>query len=133
MDQNSMFDHHYRVESLARPVPSRHKRDKGTDRYVHIVAFNDPEDHEQAIRKYLQHVCRVDPDSRDSQLRGLTTDHLICADTILTFYLGGKLNRIIDPERTTPVYDDIPVGEPIFKTETSAIWLISREENVRTL
>jgi hypothetical protein len=129
MDQD--FYHYYRVESLARTVPSMHKPDKGTDRYVHIVAFNDAEDHELTIRNYLQYHCRVDPDSHDSNVRGLKTDHYICADAILTHYLGAKTNRIIEIAMTpTPIYDDNPTGEPIFKNDTSAIWLVSREENV---
>lgn len=130
MEQNSTFHYYYRVESVARPIPSSYKRDKGTDRYIHIVAFNDPKDHEQMIRNYLQYQCRVDPDDADSRLRGLNTEHHICADAILTHYLGAKLNRIIDADRTTPA-DDSPAGAPIFKTDTSAIWLVSREENVR--
>jgi hypothetical protein len=130
MEQNPTFHYYYRVESLARPIPSRCKRDKGTDRYIHIVAFNDPKDHEQMIRNYLKYHCRVDPDDPDSQLRGLNTDNHICADAILTYYLGAKINRIIHADRTVPA-DDIPAGAPIFNTDTSAIWLVSREENVR--
>lgn len=131
MDRNSTFNHYHRVESLARPIPSTHKRDKGTDRYVHIVAFNDAKDHEQIIRDYLQFYCHVDPDSRDSKVRGLTTDHHMCAHAILTYYLRSEINRRIEIERAPPVYDDIPTGEPILRTDTSAIWFVSRDENVR--
>ena len=130
MDQNSTFNHHYRVESLARPVPSTHKPDKGVDRYIHVVGFNDAKDHEQIIRDYLQFYCRVDPDSPDSNLRGLKTDHRMCAHAILTYYLRSAINRRIEVDEAT-IHDDIPVDAPIFKTETSAIWLVSREENVR--
>ena len=126
--------HYYRVESLARTVPSRHKPDKGTDRYVHIIAFNDAEDHELTIRNYLQYHCRVDPDSHDSNVRGLKTDHYICADAILTYYLGAKTNRIIEIEMTpTPIYDDIPAGEPIFKNDTSAIFSFKRGKRSRSI
>jgi hypothetical protein len=131
MDRNSTFNQYYRVESLARAVPSTYKLDKGTDRYVHIVAFNDPKDHQQMIRDYLEDYCKVDPDSSDSILRGLKTDHRMCAHAILTYYLRTEINRRIQVERATPIHDDIPADEPIFKTDMSAIWLISREENVR--
>jgi hypothetical protein len=131
MDRNSTFNHYHRVESLARPVPSTYKLDKGTDRYVHIVAFNVPKDHERMIRDYLEVYCKVDPDSSDSTLRGLKTDHHMCAHAIPTYYLRSAINRRVEIERALSIYDDIPAGEPIFKTDTSAIWLVSREENVR--
>jgi hypothetical protein len=108
-----------------------YKLDKGTDRYIHIVAFNDPKAHERMIRDYLEVYCKVDPDSSDSILRGLKTDHRMCAHAILTYYLRTAINRRIEIEQAPPIYDDIPAGEPIFKTDTSAIWLVSKEENVR--
>lgn len=129
MDQHSGFSHYYRVESLARAVPSTYKADKGTDRYVHVVAFNDPKVHEATIREYLQTYCRVDPDSADSRMRGLVSDHFMCADAILTYYLRSAINKRIEVERTQHADEsDIPTDNPVLKTEASAIWLISKEE-----
>ena len=34
MDRNYTFSHYYRVECLARPVPSTYKLEKGTDEYA---------------------------------------------------------------------------------------------------
>jgi hypothetical protein len=131
MARNFTFSHYHRVESLARAVPSTYKAEKGTDRYVHMVAFNDPKDHERMIQDYLEAYCKVDPNSSDSILRGLKTDPHMCAQAILTYYLRSAINRRIEIDQAPPIYDDIPAGEPIFQTDTSAIWLVSKEENVR--
>jgi hypothetical protein len=107
MDSNAPFNHYHRVESLARPVPSTYKLDKGTDRYVHIVAFNDPKDHEQMIRDYLEDYCKVDPDSSDSILRGLKTDHRMCAHAILTYYLRTEIigeSKLRGPLRSMMIF-----------------------------
>jgi hypothetical protein len=132
MDQHFGFSHYFRIESLARPVPSTYKPDKGVDRYVHLVAFNDPKDHEETIRNYLQTYCRVDPDSDDSRLRGLKSDHFMCANAILTYYLRSAINRIIEVGTTQHADDsDIPTDEPVLKTAGSVIWFVSKEENFR--
>src|SRR6266545_1949511 len=125
VDQDYGFKYHYRVESLASAVPSEYKVDKGTDKYIHVVGFNDPKDHEAMTRNYLQFHLRHDPDSDDSRQRHLSTEPFLCANAILTYYLRSAINRMINIEATSePVYDsDIPAGEPIFKTDMSAIWL----------
>jgi hypothetical protein len=135
MNSRSNFNYHYRVESLAKPVPSIYRPDKSVDRYVHIVAFNDPKDHEEKTRDYLRYYCRVDPDSDDSRLRGLSRDHFLCANAILTYYLRSAINRRIEVDTPSqPVSEsELPNTEPVFQTETSAIWLVSREEDIHGL
>lgn len=81
-------------------------------------------------REYLQTYLRVDPDSDDSKQRRVTTMLHLCANAILTYYLRSAIHRKIKIEgRSEPIYDsDVPTGEPIFKTDTSAIWLVSKDE-----
>ena|SRR5438270_4673688 len=128
------FNYYYRVESLASEVPSSYGRpEKRIDRYVHIVGFNDVKDHESMLRDYLQIYCRVDPDGDDSKQRRLTSEPFLCADAILTYYLRSAVNRRIEIERTSGDVDDsdVPTNDPIWNDATSAIWLVSRKENVR--
>jgi hypothetical protein len=127
----SDFMYHYRLESLATSIPSSYGDEKEvTDKYVHVVGFNDPKDHESITREYLQTYLRVDPDSDDSKQRRVSTMPHLCADAILTYYLRSAIHRKIEIEgRSEPIYDaDVPTGEPIFKTDTSAIWLASKDE-----
>ena len=132
MNRTPDFNYYYRVVSLASKVPSTYRPDKGVDRYVHIVAFNDTKDHEQAIRDYLQVYCRVDPDSDDSKRRGLLREHFLCASAILTYYLRSAINRRIEIEEASePVYEpELPESDPVYRTNTNAVWLVSREENI---
>jgi hypothetical protein len=124
------FNYYYRVESLASQVPSDYRPSEGVDRYVHIVAFNDPKNHEETTRDYLSVYCRVDPDSDDSRQRGLVGEHFLCASAILTYYLRSAINRRIEIRSSSqPVYE-VPDTEPVYLTDTSAIWLISREEDI---
>src|SRR6185312_5376351 len=120
VDQDSGFRYYYRVESLATSVPSSYgnKKEK-TDKYVHVVGFNDPKDDEAKTREYLQVYLRVDPDSDDSKQRRLSIQPFLCANAILTYYLRSKVNRKIRIDgRSEPIYDsDVPTGEPIFKSD----------------
>lgn len=133
MEMDPGFKYYYRVESLAKPVPSSYRTTEGADRYVHIVAFNDPKDHEEMIRDYLRYYCRVDPDSDDSRWRGLVRDHFLCANAILTYYLRSAVNRRVEVDKPSEPVDEseIPNAEPVFQAKASAIWLVAREENVR--
>ena len=132
MGQGIDFNYYYRVESLASKVPSSYRPDKSVDRYVHIVAFNDPKDHEEAVREYLQFYCRVDPDSEDSRQRGLVREHFLCASAILTYYLRSEVNRRIEVKQAPQlVYEpELPEVGPVYRTDASAIWLVSRDENI---
>lgn len=129
--QVSDFNYHYRVKSLASSIPSSYGHEKEvTDKYVHVVGFNDPKDHEAMTREYLQYYLRVDPDSDDSKQRRVSTMPHLCANAILTYYLRSAIHRKIKIDgRSEPIYDsDIPTAEPIFKSETSAIWLVLKDE-----
>jgi hypothetical protein len=129
------FNYYYRVESLATDVPSSYGQSaKRIDRYVHIVGFNDVKAHESILRDYLQVYCRVDPDSDDSKQRHLTSEPFLCASAILTYYLRSAVNRRIEIERSSDDLDDsaLPTNNPIWSDAASAIWLVSREENIRT-
>src|SRR3989442_12644455 len=126
----SDFNYHYRVSSLASSIPSSYGDEREmTDKYVHVVGFNDPKDHEAMTRDYLQVYLRVDPDSEDSKQRHVSTMLHLCANAILTYYLRTAIHRKIKIEGSSePVYDsDIPEGKPTFKTDTSAIWMVSKE------
>ena len=126
----SDFNYHYRVRSLATSIPSSYggKREV-TDKYVHVVGFNDPKDHEAMTREFLQVYLRVDPASEDSKHRRVSTMPHLCANALLTYYLRTSIHRKIKINgRSEPIYDsDIPESEPTFKTEISAIWMLSRE------
>ena len=127
------FNYYYRVESLASEVPSSHGRpDKHIERYIHIIGFNDVEDHESTVRDYLQIYCRVDPDGDDSKQRDLTSEPFLCADAILTYYLRSALNRRIEIGRTSADVgaSNLPTNDPIWNDSTCAIWLVSRNEKV---
>lgn len=129
--QVSDFNYHYRVKSLATSIPSSYGHEtEVTDKYVHVVGFNDPKDHEAMTRDCLQYYLRVDPDSDDSKQRRVTTMLHLCANAVLIDYLRTKIHcKIKFNGRSEPIYDsDIPVGEPIFKTDTSGIWLVSKNE-----
>jgi hypothetical protein len=127
----SDFNYHYRVKSLATSIPSSYgDEEEVTDKYVHVVGFNDPKDHESLTREYLQTYLRIDPDSDDSKQRRVSTMADLCANAILTYYLRSAIHRKIEIEGSSePIYDsDVPTGEPIFKTDASAIWLASKDE-----
>lgn len=125
------FNYYYCVKCLAISIPSSYGDEREvTNKYVHVVGFNDPKDHEAMTREYLQVYLRVDPDSEDSKQRRVSTKPRLCANAILTYYLRDKVNRRIRIDgNSEPIYDsDVPKGEPIFKTDTSAIWMISKDE-----
>jgi hypothetical protein len=129
--QVSDCNYYYRVKSLASSIPSSYGDEKElTDKYVHVVGFNDPKDHEAITREYLQVYLSVDPDSDDSKQRRVTTMLHLCANAILTYYLRTEIHRKIKIDgRSEPIYDsDIPEGEPTFKTDTSAIWMLSKDD-----
>lgn len=132
MSNTPDFNYYYRVESLASEVSSSRRPAAGVDWYVHVVAFNDTRDHEEMVREYLSVYCRVDPDSEDSRQRGLMREHFLCAGAILTYYLRSAVNRRVEVKHSSqPVYEpDLPQTAPVYLSDVSAIWLVSREENI---
>ena len=113
----------FRVHAIATSEPNRASTEREVENYDVVVCFNSAKDHESVTKEYLKYYLRVDPDSHDSKLRGLSTKDNICAEALATYFLRDITRKCIDAECMYDSYvKDLPLKEPTVMTDTYAIW-----------
>lgn len=120
----------FRVHVVATREPHHAYTEREVETYDVVVCFNSAKDHEEVTKEYLRYYLRVNPDSYDSKLRGLSTDSNICAEALATYFLRDICRKHIEAECKLDIYvKNLPERVPDAMTDTYAIWyeLIDRK------